>query len=112
MDELNAQFEQPRLKVTMYDQYYNMADIINKDPYPLRLAEAGIKAAGLIPKTVPFRGGTDGSKITYQGIPTPNLFNGGINFHGPYEVVSTEAMGKIAETLIQMAQLNADGTVA
>ena len=112
IDELNAQFDHPRLKVEMHDQYYNMADIINKDPYPLRLAEAGIKAAGLTPKTVPFRGGTDGSKITYQGIPTPNLFNGGINFHGPYEVVSTEAMGKIAETLIHMAQLNAEGGIA
>lgn len=111
IDELNAPFDHPRFKVEMHDQYYNMADIINKDPYPLRLAEAGIQAAGMTPKTIPFRGGTDGSKITYQGIPTPNLFNGGINFHGPYEVVSTEAMGKIAETLVHMAELNAAGTV-
>ncbi|MDN6712210.1 MAG: peptidase T, partial [Lacticaseibacillus paracasei] len=79
IDELNAPFDHPRFKVEMHDQYYNMADIINKDPYPLRLAEAGIQAAGMTPKTIPFRGGTDGSKITYQGIPTPNLFNGGIN---------------------------------
>ncbi|MDY0837199.1 peptidase T [Lacticaseibacillus paracasei] len=111
IDGLNAPFDHPRFKVEMHDQYYNMADIINKDPYPLRLAEAGIQAAGMTPKTIPFRGGTDGSKITYQGIPTPNLFNGGINFHGPYEVVSTEAMGKIAETLVHMAELNAAGTV-
>lgn len=104
--ELNSRFATPRVHVEMHDQYYNMGDIINKDRYPLELAEAGIKAVGLTPATVPFRGGTDGSKITYMGIPTPNLFNGGINFHGPYEVVSTEAMGKVAETLIAIATLN------
>lgn len=103
---LNAQFPTPRVKVTLTDQYYNMADIINEDKTPLTLAEAAIKQVGLTPKTVPFRGGTDGSKITYQGIPTPNLFNGGMNFHGPYECVSTEAMGKVAETLLAIGALN------
>lgn len=105
-DELNAQFDEPRVALSFHDQYYNMADIIDRDKTPLRLAEAAIRSVGLTPKTIPFRGGTDGSKITYQGIPTPNLFNGGINFHGPYECVSTEAMGKVAETLIALVQLN------
>ncbi|WP_056951880.1 peptidase T [Lacticaseibacillus nasuensis] len=105
---LNAGFAEPRITYTLEDQYYNMADIIAKDQTPLRLAEAGIRAVGLTPHTIPFRGGTDGSKITYQGIPTPNLFNGGMNFHGPYEVVSTEAMGKVAETLLAIVKLNAE----
>ncbi|MCX2456548.1 peptidase T [Lacticaseibacillus nasuensis] len=105
---LNAGFAEPRISYTLEDQYYNMADIIAKDQTPLRLAEAGIRAVGLTPHTIPFRGGTDGSKITYQGIPTPNLFNGGMNFHGPYEVVSTEAMGKVAETLLAIVKLNAE----
>lgn len=105
---LNEQFDEPRITCSMYDQYYNGADVIEKDPYILSLAEDAIRAVGLKPTTVPFRGGTDGSKITYLGIPTPNLFNGGINFHGPYEVVSTEAMAKLAETLVAVAALNVE----
>ncbi|WP_218841887.1 peptidase T [Lacticaseibacillus absianus] len=105
IDTLNAAGDTPRYAVTMKDQYYNMADIIDRDRTPLTLAERAIEAAGLTPHYLPFRGGTDGSKITYLGIPTPNLFNGGINFHGPYECVSTEAMGKLAETLVHLAQL-------
>ncbi|MFD1430087.1 peptidase T [Lacticaseibacillus mingshuiensis] len=102
---LNAPFAEPRVTFTMADQYYNMATIIDRDRTPLTLAEAAIRHVGLTPKYVPFRGGTDGSKITFQGIPTPNLFNGGINFHGPFECVSTEAMGKLAETLVAIAEL-------
>ncbi|WP_390406352.1 peptidase T [Lacticaseibacillus jixiensis] len=102
---LNAAYASPRITYTMSDQYYNMADIIAKDMTPVHLAEAAIRQVGLTPQIVPFRGGTDGSKITYQGLPTPNLFNGGINFHGPYEAVSLEAMGKLAETLVAIATL-------
>lgn len=108
IDSLNERFDEPKITCTMYDQYYNGGEVIEENPYILSLAEDGIKAAGLTPKTIPFRGGTDGSKITYLGIPTPNLFNGGINFHGPYEVVSTEAMGKLAETLVAIAALNVE----
>ena len=110
--ELNTQFDTPKIELTFKAQYANMAEIINQDRYPLDLAEAAIRAVGLTPKTIPFRGGTDGSKISFQGIPTPNLFNGGMNFHGPYEVVSTEAMGKVAETLIAIATLNVEQGVA
>ncbi|WP_404819951.1 peptidase T [Lacticaseibacillus daqingensis] len=102
---LNQTLDRPRLQVTMTDQYYNMAPIIDQDRRPLDLAERAIEAVGLTPKYLPFRGGTDGSKLTYMGLPAPNLFNGGINFHGPYECVSTEAMATLAETLVQVARL-------
>lgn len=59
---------------------------------------------GLTPDIQPFRGGTDGNAITAKGIPTPNLFNGGDNFHGPYEFVTTEAMGVVAETIVAIAR--------
>ncbi|KRL52881.1 tripeptide aminopeptidase [Lacticaseibacillus manihotivorans DSM 13343 = JCM 12514] len=107
-ETLNAQFDTLRITIAMHDQYYNGASAIQKNPQILALAEAGIKAVGLTPSIIPFRGGTDGSKITYLGLPTPNLFNGGINFHGPYEVVSTEAIGKLAETLVAIASLNVE----
>lgn len=78
---------------------------MKKDSTPYDLATKAIKAVGLTPEAVPFRGGTDGTFITYNGIPTPNLFNGGINFHGPYECVSTEAMVKVAETIVKVIEL-------
>jgi len=106
--ELNATFATPRIELTFKKQYANMATIINQDRYPVTLAERAIRSVGLTPHIVPFRGGTDGSKISFMGIPTPNLFNGGMNFHGPFEVVSTEAMGKLAETLVAVATLNVD----
>ncbi|KRM71659.1 peptidase T [Lacticaseibacillus brantae] len=103
---INAQFGAERIKMVIKSQYANMATIINQNRYPVTLAERAIRAVGLTPKIVPFRGGTDGSKISFQGIPTPNLFNGGMNFHGPFEVVSTEAIGKLAETLVAIATMN------
>lgn len=106
--ELNATLDRPRIQLTLNDQYYNINDVLKKDPTPYDLATKAIKAVGLTPEAVPFRGGTDGTFITYNGIPTPNLFNGGINFHGPYECVSTEAMVKVAETIVKVIELAAE----
>lgn len=107
VDQLNAQFTQPRIKLTLTDQYYNMADIINQDRYPVTLAQNALKNLQIEPHVKPFRGGTDGSKITYLGMPTPNLFNGGENFHGPYEFVTVEAMVQLAQTIIEIVNLYA-----
>ncbi|WP_225048039.1 peptidase T [Lacticaseibacillus kribbianus] len=103
---LNAQLDEPRLTLTMHDQYHNPKPVLDHDPTPLRLAEAAIRRAGLTPTYEPFRGGTDGSKLTARGLPTPNLFNGGLNFHGPYECVSLEAIAKLAEVLVNVATLS------
>ena len=105
---LNETGDRPRFALTINDQYYNINDVLKKDPIPYELATKAIKAVGLTPEAVPFRGGTDGTFITYNGIPTPNLFNGGINFHGPYECVSTEAMVKVAETIVKVIELAAE----
>ncbi|GAF39762.1 peptidase T [Agrilactobacillus composti DSM 18527 = JCM 14202] len=104
---LNQTYAEPRVTMTMTDQYYNMADIIKKDPYPIDLAKTALRQLGIEPFIRPFRGGTDGSKITYKGMPTPNLFNGGENFHGPYEFVTLEALGKVAETVIEISKIHA-----
>ncbi|MCD2257413.1 peptidase T [Lactobacillus sp. CC-MHH1034] len=99
---LNEAFPEPRIKLKLTDQYYNMADIINQDPYPIELAKQALKNLHIQPFIRPFRGGTDGSKLTYLGLPTPNLFNGGENFHGPYEFVTLEAMSQTVATVLEI----------
>lgn len=106
VEEINATLDRPRIAITMHDQYYNMRDIIDKDPRAVDVALEAIRAVGLEPIVSPFRGGTDGSKISYMGIPTPNIFTGSENFHGQYEFVTEEAMLKVSETLVKIVELS------
>lgn len=97
-----------RLTVDMFDQYYNMKDVIEKDMSIVDLAVRAMRAVGIEPIITPFRGGTDGSKISYLGLPTPNIFVGGENFHGRYEFITLESMEKATAVIIKIAQLNAE----
>lgn len=106
-ESLNARFDEPRVHVHLYDQYYNMKEIIEKDMSIIDLAKDAMKAVGIIPMTEPVRGGTDGSKISYLGIPTPNIFAGGENMHGRYEFVSLQSMMKATDVIVKIAELNA-----
>ena len=89
----------------LFDQYYNMGDVIKKDKRCVDVAEQAIKNVGVTPIIIPIRGGTDGSKISYMGIPTPNIFVGGENFHGQYEFSCLEHMEKAADTIVEIAKL-------
>ena len=89
----------------LYDQYYNMGDVIKEDKRCVDVAEQAIKNVGVTPLIIPIRGGTDGSKISYMGIPTPNIFVGGENFHGQYEFSCLEHMTKAADTIVEIAKL-------
>ncbi|MTD40169.1 peptidase T [Erwinia sp. CPCC 100877] len=104
--ELNASFDKERLTITIKDQYYNMKEIIEKDMTPVKLAVQAMENLGIVPQIQPFRGGTDGSKISFMGIPTPNIFTGGENFHGQYEFISLEAMEKAAQTIVEIIKEN------
>lgn len=106
-ESLNARFDEPRVHVHLYDQYYNMKEIIEKDMSIIDLAKDAMKAVGIKPVTEPVRGGTDGSKISYLGIPTPNIFAGGENMHGRYEFVSLQSMMKATDVIVKIAELNA-----
>lgn len=90
--KLNESFDEDRIQVEMNDQYYNMREIIEKDMRSVEVAEEAMKALEIEPVLEPIRGGTDGSKISFMGLPTPNLFAGGENFHGRYEYVAVESM--------------------
>lgn len=106
-ESLNARFDEPRVHVHLYDQYYNMKEIIEKDMSIIDLAKDAMKAVGITPMTEPVRGGTDGSKISYLGIPTPNIFAGGENMHGRYEFVSLQSMMKATDVIVKIVELNA-----
>ena len=100
--ELNQTLDRPRLTIEMKDQYYNMKDIIEKDMRSVDVAVRAMKNLNIEPIITPFRGGTDGSKISFMGLPTPNLFTGGENFHGQYEFITLEAMEKATLTIIEV----------
>lgn len=92
----------------MFDQYYNMGDIISKDMRSVDLAKKAMENLGIKPIIEPIRGGTDGSKISFMGLPTPNIFVGGENFHGEYEFACLDDMKKSRDTIIEIVKLNAE----
>ncbi|MER2226431.1 MAG: peptidase T [Carnobacterium sp.] len=108
VDQFNETFDQPRIDLKLYDQYYNMRDIIENDLSIVELAIDAYKSLGIEPDVKAFRGGTDGSIITYKGLPTPNIFTGAENLHGKYEFVSVEGMEQAAQVVIEIARMNAE----
>jgi tripeptide aminopeptidase len=104
---LNQRYDQERVQVKLFDQYYNMGEIIEKDLSIIEIAKQAMLELGIEPLIEPVRGGTDGSKISYLGIPTPNIFAGGENMHGRFEFVSLQAMEKATDVIVKIAELNA-----
>lgn len=106
--ELNAKYGE-RIKLKMWDQYYNMADELAKHMEIIDLARDAYRACGLTEiNEEPVRGGTDGSQLTYMGLPCPNLFAGEENMHGRYEYTVLESTWKAVDVMIKMAELQAD----
>ena len=105
VDRLNASLDSNRISIDMKDQYYNMAEIIEKDFRAVEVAQKAMENLSITPIIEPIRGGTDGSKISFLGLPTPNIFAGGENFHGRYEFVAVESMEKARDVIIEIAQL-------
>ncbi len=106
-DELNSQYDKELFDVEIKDQYYNMREKIEPVMHIVDIAEAAMKMAGIKPLIKPIRGGTDGSQLSYMGLPCPNIFAGGHNFHGRYEYVPVESMQKAIEVIVNIAQLTA-----
>ena len=99
-DKMNQELGSERINLTLKDQYYNMKQVIEKDMTPITIAKAVMESLDIQPIIEPIRGGTDGSKISFMGIPTPNLFAGGENMHGRFEYVSLETMERAVDTII------------
>ncbi|WP_288622532.1 peptidase T [uncultured Streptococcus sp.] len=103
-DKMNAELGKESVIVNLHDQYYNMKKIIEKDMSPVELAKEVMEDLEIKPVVEPIRGGTDGSKISFMGIPTPNLFAGGENMHGRFEFVSLQTMEKAVDVIIGIVQ--------
>lgn len=103
-EEMNSQLGAERVFVTVTDQYYNMKKVIEKDMTPVNLAKAVMEDLAIKPVIEPIRGGTDGSKISFMGIPTPNIFAGGENMHGRFEFVSLQTMEKAVDVILGIVQ--------
>ena len=106
ISKLNGTLDKERVTIEFLDQYYNMGEIIEKDMTPVELAVKAMENLNIKPDIQPFRGGTDGSKISFMGIPTPNLFTGGENFHGQYEFITLESMELTAKTIVEIIKEN------
>lgn len=106
--KMNDEFGTERIKLTMREQYYNMADELEKHMDVVNLAKDAYRKEGLTEiDEDPIRGGTDGSQLTYRGLPCPNLFSGQENMHGRYEYTVLESMYKAVDVMIRMVEMNA-----
>lgn len=103
-DKMNTELGKDCVLITVNDQYYNMKKVIEKDMTPVELAKEVMEDLDIKPVIEPIRGGTDGSKISFMGIPTPNLFAGGENMHGRFEFVSLQTMEKAVDVIIGIVQ--------
>ncbi|WP_318766070.1 peptidase T [Lactiplantibacillus carotarum] len=105
-DRINLANGATRIKVDVKDQYYNMREVIEKDMAIVELAKQAMLKLDIKPLIFPVRGGTDGSKISFMGLPTPNLFAGGENMHGRFEYVSEQVMGRAVDVILQIVTDN------
>ncbi|HEY4538342.1 MAG TPA: M20/M25/M40 family metallo-hydrolase, partial [Erysipelothrix sp.] len=105
--EINTKYGQELIKTTISDSYYNMKEVIEKDLSIVELAKEAMFSLNIEPKIAPVRGGTDGSRLSFMGLPTPNLFTGGENFHGPHEFAVVETMVAATKVIVKIAELNA-----
>ncbi len=104
-DFLNKKLGEERVTYEIEDQYYNMREKIEPVMHIVDLAEEAMKKANIVPLIKPIRGGTDGANLSYKGLPCPNIFAGGHNFHGKYEYVTLESMEKATEVILNIIQL-------
>lgn len=104
--KLNDKYGADTVKIDMADQYYNMYEIMKDHMDVVHIAEQAMKNLGIEPDEAPVRGGTDGSTISFMGLPTPNLFAGGENMHGRFEYVAEESMEKACDVILEIIKLN------
>ena len=105
---INDKYGEGTCEVEVNDQYYNMKEKIDPNMHVIDLVLKAMQDCGVPPKVEPIRGGTDGAQLSFKGLPCPNIFAGGVNFHGPYEFVSVQVMEKAMRVIVRIAELTAD----
>jgi tripeptide aminopeptidase len=101
--ELTRKYKQD-ITLELKDQYYNMTEKIESVNYIIEIAQNSMRASDLKSKVIPIRGGTDGARLSFMGLPTPNIFTGGHNFHGRYEYIPIESMEKAVEVIVNIVK--------
>lgn len=105
-DKINAEYGTGTAVVEIKDQYYNMREKIEPVMHIIELAKTAMQAADIKPKVQPIRGGTDGAQLSFKGLPCPNIFAGGLNFHGRYEFLPIRSLEKGAEVILNIIKMN------
>ena len=108
VDLMNEKYGADTFTIEVKDQYYNMKEKIDPQMHVIDLVLHTMQDCGVAPKVKPIRGGTDGAQLSFKGLPCPNIFAGGVNFHGPYEFVSIQSMEKAMQVIIRICELTAD----
>jgi tripeptide aminopeptidase len=103
----NTTYPPKTVELVIKDQYFNMKEKIEPVIYIVELAAEAMRMAGIEPRIAPIRGGTDGARLSFMGLPTPNLFTGGHNFHGRYEFIPIQSMVASAEVIINLLMIAA-----
>ncbi|MDG6263199.1 M20/M25/M40 family metallo-hydrolase [Glaesserella parasuis] len=104
MAQMQQKYGEQCGKVEIVEQYRNMYEIVKNYRYLVDIAENVMKAQGITPNLEPIRGGTDGSRLSYMGLPTPNIFTGGENFHGRFEFISVDVMEQATNVVVGIAK--------
>ena len=105
--DLNARYGEGTVTLVISDQYYNMKEKIDPQMHVIDIVLKAMQEVGVPPRVEPIRGGTDGAQLSFKGLPCPNIFAGGVNFHGPYEFVSIQVMEKAVQVIVKICQLTA-----
>ena len=108
VDRMNEKYGEGTVTCEIRDQYYNMKEKIDPQMHVIDLVLHAMQDCGVAPKVKPIRGGTDGAQLSFKGLPCPNIFAGGVNFHGPYEFVSIQVMEKALKVIVRICELTAD----
>jgi len=107
VDEMNAKYGSGTVAVEIKDQYYNMKEKIDPNMHVIDIVVKAMQECEVAPKVEPIRGGTDGAQLSFKGLPCPNIFAGGVNFHGPHEFVSIQVMEKAMQTIVKICEITA-----
>ena len=108
VEQMNEKYGEGTVICEVKDQYYNMKEKIDPQMHVIDLVLHAMQDCGVAPKVKPIRGGTDGAQLSFKGLPCPNIFAGGVNFHGPYEFVSIQSMEKALKVIVRICELTAD----
>ena len=103
--KMNDKYGEGTVKVELKDQYYNMKEKIDPNMHVIDIVLQAMQECGVPPHMKPIRGGTDGAQLSFKGLPCPNIFAGGVNFHGPHEFVSIQVMEKVMQTIVKICEI-------